>query len=91
MTLVPTTPHTPSIARRFLLLPADANHNVAIFPKDKFKRGDWLDVTPRLDCLLPPVPESFIGRNLDMHATIKSVLSQHKRITVLRGSVRCFC
>lgn len=70
-------------AEKFLLLPADGDHDVALF--GDALPGTFADITPEPPKTnLPANAEYFTGRNIEMHEAVSNVLKG--RLTTLKGA-----
>eukprot|EP00742_Colponemidia_sp_Colp-10_P009413 GILJ01010261.1.p1 GENE.GILJ01010261.1~~GILJ01010261.1.p1 ORF type:complete len:2314 (-),score=385.58 GILJ01010261.1:161-7102(-) len=85
----PNMPH--SEADKFLLLPEDHPHNVAIFPdapmRDPLSQPELIDEpSENLTAHLPTVIEDFLGRNVEIYSTVVEILQRRfVTITGVRG------
>jgi hypothetical protein len=71
---------------KFLLLPRNRTHNESIFSSQSAPGDDvdacattgwWKDVTPALPRQVPTLGEVFLGRNVELDATIRAVCRLH--------------
>jgi hypothetical protein len=84
---VATSPYVPNSSiegSKFMLLPENGNHDKPVFRAKKVHRWQSLKSHSQQDTShLPRPPEDFEGREMDMHNTIRTLLS--RRLVTLVG------
>jgi len=71
-----------SEADKFILLPENGNHAVAIF-SDASETSEWNAPVMDVPSILPTIPEDFLGRNVDMYEVIRTCCS--RRLVTIAG------
>lgn len=66
-------------------LPSHRHHHVVIFPADSTPRGAWSLINPPPRSHIPPPPEFFFGRQLEMFRLVNKLMA--RRLVVLHGGV----
>ena len=74
--------------KKFLLLPLDGDHDVAIFGGSDISAGLWVDCseeeTPNN---LQGLPDSFIARNAEMQEVVSKLVKKKRKLVTLTGGV----
>ena len=73
---------------KFLLLPPDGDHDVAIFGDGSVPPGAWTDLSaPETVNNLRALPELFVSRNAEMQEIVLKVVKKKKKMLTLTGPV----
>eukprot|EP00471_Norrisiella_sphaerica_P008344 CAMPEP_0184494018 /NCGR_PEP_ID=MMETSP0113_2-20130426/27594_1 /TAXON_ID=91329 /ORGANISM="Norrisiella sphaerica, Strain BC52" /LENGTH=719 /DNA_ID=CAMNT_0026879567 /DNA_START=141 /DNA_END=2300 /DNA_ORIENTATION=+ len=81
---IPNLPTADDEAKKYLLLPRNADHNVQIFPK--LGRGGIDDYTDQLALEnLPASVDHFTGRNLEVQRIVEMFVKERKRLITICG------